>query len=77
MEKIALGIREFINDLIKEKVWGAVTFNFEAGEIRAIHQDLVWKPKDLCEAYTEPDSEVRLTKKRLVIRPRYLSGSMS
>jgi hypothetical protein len=84
--KKALGVHEFIEELIKEGVWGSVTFNFEAGEIKTIHQDLVWKMKDLYDVFTQPADGVRKAlpkadrpiRKRLVIRPgAALHGSMS
>jgi hypothetical protein len=85
VEKMALGVHEFIEQLISEGVYGAVTFNFEAGEIKTIHQDLVWKMKDLYEAMdhagglrkaiTKTDRPP-LKRKRLIIRPRAVpSGS--
>jgi hypothetical protein len=83
VEKIYLAVHEFIADLIAEKVWGSVTFSFEAGEIKAIHQDLVWKPKDICEAYAgqggvRKDAPAKTgIKKRLVIKPGSSGGSMS
>ena len=80
MEKISLAVHEFIADLIAEKVWGSITFNFEAGEIRTIRQDLVWKSKDLCEAYAGragkylplPERGMANTFSFKVINPDYL-----
>ncbi|MDR1902384.1 MAG: hypothetical protein LBQ88_08920 [Treponema sp.] len=76
MEKMALGVHEFIEQLITEGVYGDVTFKFEAGEIKTIHQNLVWKMKDLYEAADQglkkpPIKTDRppLKRKRLIIRP--------
>jgi superfamily II helicase len=78
-------VHEYMEELVREEVWGSVTFNFEAGIIKTIHQNLVWKMKDLTDVL-DPSGETKravvkadrppLKRKRLIIRPGVVpSGS--